>query len=56
MTVDMEQLKEDFNLAMNHYECTMEEAQHEKEKLMKDLEGIAPSWHDIAKRIREDKL
>ena len=53
MKVNMLKLKQDFNLVMNFYECSEEEAIYEKKKLMADIEVISLSYHAAAEDIRK---
>jgi len=53
MTVNMLKLKKDFNLVMNYYECSEDEAIYEKKKLLDDIEVISLSYHAAAGDIRK---
>ena len=46
------QFIEDFNLVMNYYEVSREDANHEKKKWMDDPDAIEKSYSIIAAGVR----
>lgn len=47
-------LKENFNLCMDHYDCTSDEAKFEKARILANVEEAARCYSVIAAGIRNE--
>lgn len=43
---------DDFNIAMQYYECTLEEVRFEKQRCVANMRDAEVNYHHVAKNIR----